>query len=334
VTTEIRKLERQVDTVASKLEPLLRDLYLHQARLERLTELYQLQGDRLRFLRSQYELAVERLNKRLVALYESDEYGTLEVILSAKSLTQIIDELDFLKLMVRQDRDVAREVREAREQTKEARAHTRATRKQVSAATRVIEYRASEVQAVRDRLLEDRSALDEQRAVRSGKLDKLSAAEQEAVGEAEALAKVSAQLADKIRAAQGSTPYTAHPPSASGFIWPVSAGITSGFGMRWGRMHEGLDLGASYGTPIHAAAAGTVINCGWLGGYGNLVVIDHGGRFSTAYGHQSQIAVGCGQHVEQGQVIGYVGSTGHSTGPHLHFEIRIDGEAVDPLGYL
>jgi murein DD-endopeptidase MepM/ murein hydrolase activator NlpD len=104
--------------------------------------------------------------------------------------------------------------------------------------------------------------------------------------------------------------------------------------MRWGRMHEGLDLGAGYGSPIHAAAAGVVVHAGWLGGYGNLVVIDHGGGLSTAYGHQSQIAVSYGQHVGQGQVIGYVGSTGHSTGPHLHFEVRINGEAVDPLGYL
>jgi murein DD-endopeptidase MepM/ murein hydrolase activator NlpD len=99
-------------------------------------------------------------------------------------------------------------------------------------------------------------------------------------------------------------------------------------------MHEGIDLGAAYGTPIAAAAAGTVIYAGWLGGYGNLTVIDHGGGLATAYGHQSSIAVSVGEQVAQGQTIGYVGSTGHSTGPHLHFEVRVDGQAVDPLGYL
>jgi murein DD-endopeptidase MepM/ murein hydrolase activator NlpD len=104
--------------------------------------------------------------------------------------------------------------------------------------------------------------------------------------------------------------------------------------MRWGRMHEGIDLGAAYGTPIHAAAAGTVIYAGWMEGYGNLVIIDHGGGLATAYGHQSSIAVANGQSVSQGQVIGYVGSTGHSTGPHLHFEVRVNGAPVDPLGYL
>jgi murein DD-endopeptidase MepM/ murein hydrolase activator NlpD len=88
------------------------------------------------------------------------------------------------------------------------------------------------------------------------------------------------------------------------------------------------------GTPIAAAAAGKVIYCGWESGYGNLVVIDHGNNLATAYAHQSRIAVSCGQEVSRGEVIGYVGSTGHSTGPHLHFEVRINGSTVDPLGYL
>ena len=99
-------------------------------------------------------------------------------------------------------------------------------------------------------------------------------------------------------------------------------------------MHQGIDIGAPTGTPIHAAAAGTVIYCGWEEGYGNLTVLDHGGDLATAYGHQSSIAVACGQHVNQGDVIGYVGCTGHCFGPHLHFEVRINGAPVDPLGYL
>jgi len=99
-------------------------------------------------------------------------------------------------------------------------------------------------------------------------------------------------------------------------------------------MHEGIDIGAGSGTPIAAAATGTVIYCGWMSGYGNLTVIDHGGGLATAYGHQSGLAVGCGTSVAQGQVIGYVGCTGHCFGPHLHFEVRVNGSPVDPLGYL
>ena len=167
-------------------------------------------------------------------------------------------------------------------------------------------------------------------------LSQLSESERAEAGEIDALQAVSAQLADSIRAAQASrdTSGSTQTPSSAGFIWPVQGPITSPFGWRWGRMHEGIDIGVGYGTPIHAAAAGTVIYCGWESGYGNLVVIDHGGNLATAYGHQSSIAVSCGQQVDQGQVIGLVGTTGFSTGPHLHFEVRVDGSPVDPLGYL
>ena len=150
----------------------------------------------------------------------------------------------------------------------------------------------------------------------------------------EALQQVSATLAAKIQAAQAAAGTGGGSPSAAGLIWPVLGPVTSPFGWRWGRMHEGIDIGAASGTQIRAAAAGTVIYAGWLGGYGNLDVIDHGGGVATAYGHQSSVAVGNGASVAQGQVIGYVGSTGHSTGPHLHFEVRVNGIPQDPLGYL
>ena len=99
-------------------------------------------------------------------------------------------------------------------------------------------------------------------------------------------------------------------------------------------MHEGVDIAVANGTPVVAAKAGVVIVAGWMGGYGNLVVIDHGGGVATAYGHNTSVTVGVGQLVEQGQLIAYSGSTGHSTGPHVHFEVRINGGAVDPMGYL
>jgi len=124
-------------------------------------------------------------------------------------------------------------------------------------------------------------------------------------------------------------------------IWPVDGKLESGFGGRRNpfggssyEFHDGQDIDAPWGAPVVAGAKGTVTFVGWQHGYGRLVVIDHGGILATAYGHQSSIAVSCGQHVDQGQVIGYVGATGHATGPHLHFEVRINGNAVDPMGYL
>jgi len=110
--------------------------------------------------------------------------------------------------------------------------------------------------------------------------------------------------------------------------------VVSGFGLRWGRMHEGIDITCDTGTSVRAAGAGTVIYAGWLGGYGNLVVVDHGGGLSTAYAHNSSFAAAVGQSVAAGQVIAYSGSTGNSSGPHVHFEVRVNGSAVDPLGYL
>jgi murein DD-endopeptidase MepM/ murein hydrolase activator NlpD len=123
-------------------------------------------------------------------------------------------------------------------------------------------------------------------------------------------------------------------PSKSGLIWPVGGPVTSGFGMRWGRMHTGIDIAAGFGAPIVAAKSGTVISAGWNGGYGQATIIDHGGGLSTLYGHQSKISVSDGQSVNQGQVIGYEGCTGHCTGPHVHFETRIDGSPQNPMNYL
>lgn len=128
------------------------------------------------------------------------------------------------------------------------------------------------------------------------------------------------------------------PSSSSGrFQWPVNGALTSGFGYRTHpvlgtqRLHAGVDFGAGTGTPIVAADGGTVVSAGWHGGYGNAVIIDHGGGVATLYGHQSRLAVSSGTGVSRGQVIGYVGSTGMSTGPHLHFELRLNGVPNDPM---
>lgn len=123
-------------------------------------------------------------------------------------------------------------------------------------------------------------------------------------------------------------------PSAAGFVWPTNGMVSSPFGPRWGRMHEGIDIAAPTGRPVRAAKAGVVITAAASGAYGNLIVVDHGGGEQTRYAHLSAFDVAKGTPVPIGQVIGRIGSTGRSTGPHLHFEIRIAGIAVDPLPYL
>jgi len=132
------------------------------------------------------------------------------------------------------------------------------------------------------------------------------------------------------RSAPGAGDFAGGPVSGMGLIWPIHGPVTSEFGPRWGGFHPGIDIAPPFGTPIHAAKAGVVILAGPTGGYGNFVLIDHGGGLVTGYGHQSRLAVSEGQTVSQGQVIGYEGSTGASTGPHLHFEVRINGTVQNP----
>ena len=158
------------------------------------------------------------------------------------------------------------------------------------------------------------------------------AAEAEAAADSEG--NIQALLAKAQGPAAAAAAAVAGPTSAAGLIWPCHGPLTSPFGMRWGRMHQGQDIACGYGTAIHAAKAGTVVFAGQMSGYGNVVIIDHGGGFSTLYAHQSRMAVHQGQHVNQGDVIGYVGSTGHSTGPHLHFETRFGGAPRNPIPYL
>jgi len=334
-TTRIRALEARVGDVSLKLGTLEEDLALHQRRLGTLNALYHLQTDRLRYLRVQYALAVRRLEHRFVELYESDQTTTLDVVLGAENLQDALDEVQYIKQIAAQDKRIAASVGAAKADVRASRAKTRTVRSTVQGETAVIAARTSQVRAVRDELVGATNDLGAERSTTLVDLSQLTASERAEASEIDALQAAGAALADRIRAAQAQrSGGTSDTPSPAGLIWPVDGPITSPFGWRWGRMHQGIDIGVPEGTPIHAAAAGTVIYCGWEEGYGNLVVLDNGGNLSTAYAHQSAIAVTCGQAVAQGDVIGYVGCTGHCTGPHLHFEVRIDGNPVDPLGYL
>jgi murein DD-endopeptidase MepM/ murein hydrolase activator NlpD len=332
VSGDIRSLEQQVGIVSDRLAPLENELELRELKLNRLNALFRVQTVRLEFLQEQHRIALGRLDRRLVAAYESDTPDELALLLSANSFSDLIDGLDYARLIVRRDREVVAEVDASKREVAIARWQTRRARKSVRHQAEIVAVRVNQVRELRDELVANKGKLEAARQQKKVSLDSLTAQERGDAEEIDALQAASADLAAKIRAAQAHS--TVQHVSGAGFIWPVNAPITSPFGWRWGRMHEGIDLGAAYGTPITAAAAGVVIYAGWEGGYGNLVVIDHGGGLATAYGHQSRIAVSTGQSVSQGETIGYVGSTGHSTGPHLHFEVRVNGEAVDPLGYL
>jgi murein DD-endopeptidase MepM/ murein hydrolase activator NlpD len=338
VSQRIRSLETEVGDVSTRLVALEEDLALHERKLARLTELYELQTERLVFLRSQYGLSVKRWGDRLVAIYEEEEPTTLDVVLQAESFSGILDQLDYVSALASQDRTIVDHVEGARDHMRELRARTRKTKARVAAVTRVVRIRTEQQRSLKNQLIARQQGLTAARSNRRASLADVRADARQYAAEAAALQAESANLAAQIRSSQASSPAVTYSsgsgsPSASGFIWPVGGPVVSPFGWRWGRMHEGVDIAAGYGTPIAAAASGTVIFAGWMGGYGNLIIVDHGGGIATAYAHQSSFAVGGGP-VSQGQTIGYVGCTGHCYGPHLHFEVRVNGSAVDPLGYL
>jgi murein DD-endopeptidase MepM/ murein hydrolase activator NlpD len=337
VSDKIHRLQDDVDSASARLNQLEEVLALHQRKLDRLNQLYQVQTRKLVFLQRQHKAATKRLNKRIVEIYTTERTSTLTVVLESSSFSELLDQLDFLNEIGRQDEKVTREVKRAKEQMQEVRNATRKTRRQVAATTREVAARTTEQRAVRDRLAWDQRELATARRDKRATLADVREDKAHAIEHMRSLQEESATLAARIRSAQSSSvvvPGQTGEPSAAGFIWPVQGVLTSGFGWRWGRMHEGIDLAVPVGTPVVAAAAGTVIVAGWFGGYGNLVVVDHGNGFSTAYGHNTSVTVGVGQLVAQGQLISYSGSTGHSTGPHVHFEVRVNGTAVDPLGYL
>jgi murein DD-endopeptidase MepM/ murein hydrolase activator NlpD len=338
LTTQIQALETRVGGVSSKLSSLQTDLALHQRRLNTLNRLYQIQTSRFHDLRHEYTLALVRLDNRLVSIYKQPDPGTIDLVLQAKNFQDVLDEINYLGIVAQADKTIAAQVQSAKLQVASARKHTVAIRQTVANEANKINAYVQQEANLRTSLLVSQGKLATVKGSKAHALFETKAQEQAAQRESDAIQAASAAIEAKIRAAT-SAPNdnpsgTVATPSAAGLIWPVQGPITSPFGPRWGGFHPGIDIGVPEGTPIHAAAAGTVIYCGWESGYGNLVVIDHHNGLATAYGHQSRIEVSCNESVEQGQVIGLSGCTGFCTGPHLHFEVRVNGSPVDPIGYL
>lgn len=335
VVDELEDAQAAVDTAESSLEGLEAELADARDELDRLTKLLDLQTRRLERLQAEYESAVAILEARVRTAYIDEPPDMLSFLVSASSFDDLIDNVEFLTRIGRQDQRIAHQVEQAKVRAAAERRATIATKRLQAAAVSVIAARTDEARIARDRLAEERDRLGAVESLKESALADTRETRAEFLHEVEALAAQSAALADAIRKAQEDAGSTGTgQPSAAGFIWPCDGPVVSGFGMRWGRMHEGIDIGCAFGTPNRAAASGTVIYAGWMGGYGNLVVVDHGNGLSTAYAHASSILVQVGQTVSQGETVSLVGSTGNSSGPHLHFEVRINGVAVDPLLYL
>ncbi len=290
----------------------------------------------------------EIFNRRAVLAYMGgqgrplDDFALAGELLSGPSdLTDAARRSEIVKGVSQQDNDAYDRLTETQNQLAQEEVALTAARDRAKKRSADAQ---SAVQAVA-RLKKDQEAakavLDERITGLTAEADAL-AAEQTKLEELLKQRQAALEAARRARAAAGQAagnglsrlPRTGAGVSPSGFIWPVNGVLTSGYGPRWGRMHTGIDIGAPSGTPIRAAKAGEVIFTGWLGGYGNAVILDHGDGIATLYGHQSRIGCAEGQILNQGDILGFVGTTGHSTGNHLHFEVRVDAQPRNPRPYL
>jgi len=335
----VQDAQAAVDAEQARLEQLEASLATERAHLASLEATIADQSARLAVLRRQYEKALGVLEQHLRALYEADDPDLIGVALGARSFTELLDTYDLLNSIGAQDERIATDLDDAHTKLQQTRARTEQAKADATRSEATIAAGVEAQRLTRDRMVASRDALVSARQEKSSALARVQEDKASFVAEAESLESQSAALAARIAAAQqaaaqSAEPSPAPPPSTGALGWPVAGPVTSGFGSRWGRMHDGIDIGVPVGTPVHAAAAGTVIYAGWMSGYGNIVVIDHGNGLSTAYAHNSQLIVGQGASVGKGFVIALSGNTGHSTGPHVHFEVRLNGSPVDPLGYL
>ncbi len=275
----------------------------------------------------------DALKRRLVDIYEYGDLSYVDALIAARSFSEFVERWEDLRLLIAANQRAvrARKVAEARVAVVEA--DLERTRMQLQQEEQAQEEARSQL----DSLDNERRNLVQLAAVRRRSVaDEVAEIENLSAAEEAQLEALIVQREREIAAARRAAGIVGDSGATGIFSWPVTGTITSPFGWRSNpfggspEFHPGLDIAAPSGTTVTAAAAGTVIMAQWYGGYGNYVLIDHGGGYSTGYGHLSAIYVSNGQSVTRGQAIGAVGSTGQSTGPHLHFEVRIAGKPVDP----
>ncbi len=316
VSEEKRAIDEAADAAIKEHQARKAELDATEARMKE-------NEDTLQGLQKDYDDKRQALGKRVRDIYIHGQISYLDVLFGAKDFNDLMTRMDLLKRIIRRDYNLVTEVAAVKDQLELAQAELEKDREtqaeQESRAHKArldMEEKVGRQQALIERLKTDKALIDQQY---------------------EELMAASHQVGAMIRE-RGDGGVQA---SGSGaMIWPISGPVTSEFGWRVHpitgsqRFHSGVDIGGDYGQSVHAAQSGTVEYAGWISGYGNAVIINHGGGITTLYGHNQSLAVSEGQSVSQGQTIAYCGSTGNSTGPHCHFEVRRNGEPVSPYSYL
>ena len=281
--------------------------------------------DKLKVLNKDFAVKRDQLAKRVRDIYINGQINYLDVLFGAKDFQDFFTRMDLLKRVIQQDYDLVQVVfaeKTAIETSQKELEQDKTAKEKLVASAADRKKEAEKKQAAKQAIID--------------KMETDRATQERIINENLAASKEVEQMIRNSR-------YQPASPALSGggaLNWPLGGPITSPFGWRVhpitgaSRFHSGIDIGGDYGDTIHAAGAGIVSYAGWISGYGYAVIIDHGSGISTLYGHNQALLVSEGQSVSQGQAIAECGSTGNSTGPHCHFEVRVDGEPVDPMGYL
>ena len=314
ISEQLKTIQIELEGINTEYEDILIRLDVVQQRINKNeTELKQIEED----LASKRKL----LNKRMRDIYKNGQISYIEVLFGAHDFNDFVNRLELLKIVIRKDVVLITEVRLKRntimlkkEELQKSYISLEELEKEAYAKKVIIEERKDEHEKILNAAVHERDTAE--RAYRE-------------------LQETSRRIENMIRGGNyGSGQGTGV------FMWPITGPITSNYGWRThpifgtSRFHSGLDIGAYYGESVVAADSGVVIYSDWMGGYGKTVMIDHGGSLVTLYAHNSDLVVSVGQSVSKGQLIAYAGSTGYSTGPHVHFEVRVNGTTANPLEYL
>jgi murein DD-endopeptidase MepM/ murein hydrolase activator NlpD len=316
-SAQLDRLTAEVADLRNKEAAVAAELAQKQAELDQAKA-------RLAYLKQRLREAIQILEERLVAIYESNEPDLITVLLQSHGFDDLLARTQYMRTLQNQDNDIVARVRGLRNEMQVTVNTVRAARDQIAA-------RKQELEATRLTLQKRTEQLATARRKQHATLMQVRKQQDDLEGD---LSEISQKIAEQLAQQAGVLPAGPIRPGGHGLIWPVNGPVVSGFGPRWGSFHEGIDIAVPTGTPIRAADSGSVSITGSVGGYGNYTCVDHGGGLSTCYAHQERILVSSGQQVAQVQVIGITDCTGHCLGPHLHFEVRVNGQAVDPLGYL
>jgi murein DD-endopeptidase MepM/ murein hydrolase activator NlpD len=316
-TARIRRQQSHIAVLEAKQSKIQSDLDAKKAELIKLQD--DLRDERARLTRLRARLVETRaqLADRMIEIYKADKPDVLSVILNSDGFADLLERGEFIQRIAEQDRKIVTIVRDAKAESQETEATLDALEKRQQRVTAIVLERRNEVVNVKNELIGTRVGLER---TRDAKANALNGIKEERHAIEEDLDAMEAEQA-KIQAQLSGVPAGPIRKGSGQLIWPVNGPITGSFG-------------EPEGTPIRAADSGRVVLLGWTGGYGNYTCIQHTSSMSTCYAHQSRYGTSMGAQVSQGQVMGYVGNTGHSFGAHLHFEVRINGVPVSPLGYL